>query len=198
MQRAAAKGPYYLDIDEALATTAITAFRSKWDAVPSLWRALENAVRAAIQDPHVKYRVGYLTFIADGAWLLVKLPSGRLLTYARPTIREELMPWNKMKDVIYAEGENSLTKKWEEYSLWGGFMTENFTQAVARDVMADRMPALEQAGILPVLSVHDEIVAEVTGEEQFHQMERIMSIVPTWATGLPIALEGWIGDRYQK
>jgi len=78
---------------------------------------------------------------------------------------------------------------------------------VARDIMADAMLRVEKDGYPVVLTVHDSIMSEVTpqrieqGSESWpshslgHFVAR-MTLVPEWAKGLPIAAEGWEGDRW--
>jgi DNA polymerase bacteriophage-type len=59
------------------------------------------------------------------------------------------------------------------------------------------MLRLEAAGYRIVVHIHDEIVAEVPADfgsvEEFSQ---IMTVLPTWAEGLPIAVKAWVGQRF--
>lgn len=72
-------------------------------------------------------------------------------------------------------------------------------QAVARDLFAAAMPRLEAAGYPIVLHVHDEIVAEVPkdfgGVEDF---KRMITALPDWAKGLPLAAKGDVRERFCK
>lgn len=51
-----------------------------------------------------------------------------------------------------------------------------------------------------VLHIHDEIIAECPADQEgsLELMTKIMTTVPDWAPGLPLATEGWEGDRYEK
>lgn len=74
---------------------------------------------------------------------------------------------------------------------------ENITQAVARDVLAEALTRLDAAGWPIILHIHDEVVAE-TPPGGLPDYLALMSQVPAWAAGLPIAVEGWQGLSYRK
>jgi DNA polymerase len=85
---------------------------------------------------------------------------------------------------------------------------ENIVQATARDVMTDamiRMQAISPKARL-IMTVHDELVYEIhkdclvnlCPDQTLKYLEEIISKVPSWASGLPIAVEGWHGRRYRK
>ena len=72
---------------------------------------------------------------------------------------------------------------------------------MARDLLADAMLRVERAGFPPILTVHDEVVCEVGGSTTEYGMDEfmeLMQIVPSWAKGLPLKAEGWVGRRYRK
>lgn len=73
-------------------------------------------------------------------------------------------------------------------------------QAIARDIMADAMLRCEEGGIYPpVLSVHDELIAEADeGVGDVKEFESLLMQVPSWAPGCPIAAEGYRTIRYRK
>ena len=76
---------------------------------------------------------------------------------------------------------------------------ENVVQAFCRDLMAESMLRVEAAGYPVVLSVHDEVVCEVS--EHWGDLEEFLALVaevPPWSSGLPVKAEGWRGRRYRK
>jgi len=97
-------------------------------------------------------------------------------------------------------GTNQYTRKWERISTYGGKLAENVTQAVARDVFAANLPAMESAGYVPVLLVHDEAVTETYDAPCFDAqgLVDIMTRAPAWAEGLPLAAAGYETRRYRK
>jgi DNA polymerase len=88
----------------------------------------------------------------------------------------------------------------------GGKLTENITQAVARDVLFDlmlRIEALTAKGWpgRTVLHVHDEVVLEVpkkSAQQVLDDTLGLMEIAPDWAPGLPVKGAGEIMERYGK
>src|SRR5690606_10535552 len=78
---------------------------------------------------------------------------------------------------------------------YGGRLTENVTQAVARDVLAEALIRLDSNGHRVVGHVHDEVIVEGTDVDE---VTRLMTVSPDWAEGLPIDAEGFTCDRYRK
>jgi len=169
------------------------AWRDAHPATVALWKAAGESVRAAIQNPGESFPIGqHLKARRDGAWLRIRLPSGRYLCYLNPAIDDD-------NSITYM-GTNQYTRKWERLKTYGGKLIENATQAFARDILAYNMPAIEKAGYQIVLSVHDELLTEVPDTDEFNvdELSRMMSTAPHWAPGIPLAAAGFETKRYRK
>jgi DNA polymerase len=79
-------------------------------------------------------------------------------------------------------------------------IVHNCTQAVARDVLAHNMPAMEEAGYEIVLTVHDEAVTETPDTDDYSSdvLSEILATNPPWAVGLPLAAAGFETYAYKK
>lgn len=167
------------------------AWREAHPATSRLWRELQLAMAGAVENDDEVFLAGeFLSFRRRGQWTLLQLPSGRSICY--PAARCD-------QGLSYA-GVNQFTRKWERVGTYSGKLSENATQAVARDVLAHGMLAAEKAGYRIVLSVHDELIAEVPDSDEFTaaRLANIMSMPPVWAEGLPLAAAGFETDRYMK
>ena len=92
-------------------------------------------------------------------------------------------------------------KRGARVNIWGGVIAENITQAVCRDILTDRMQALETAGLPVRLHVHDEAVSEVSAKSaktKQKTFDKILNTAPAWATGFPLKTESEITERYHK
>ena len=186
-------------LTEDQAKTVVQLYRNTNANIVGFWGHLNRAAINAVKNPGSVQAVGDIKYTSRGGYLWCVLPSKRPLAYAKPRIVERETPWGSTNEAVSFEGLDSFTKKWERHDLYGGLLAENVTQAVARDIMADAMIRLEKAGYPLILSVHDEIVAEVPdGFGSVAEFESLMCQVPQWAEGCPIDAEGWEGERYRK
>lgn len=145
-----------------------------------------------------------ITYFMRGDALYCRLPSGRLLTYHNPRLTPSTREWAPDDLELSYMGWNTNPKMgplgWVRMKTYGGKLTENVVQAVARDILAYAMIQLTKAGYPIVLHVHDEIVAEILKTYgSIEEFERIMSTMPWWCVGWPVkASGGWRGRRYRK
>ena len=173
-----------------------------WDPDYTELYGLEGAAIAAIQNPGQCYAYRSISYGVRDDVLYCRLPSGRNLAYHRPRLSPSDR-WEGQLSISF-EGYNSNPKTgpigWIRMHTYGGRLTENVVQGIARDFMRDAVLRLEPAGYPIVLRVHDELVAEVPENwGSIPEFERIMSECPTWAPDWPIrASGGWRAKRYRK
>jgi len=167
-------------------------WRDGHPATIALWHAASNAAKAAVLHPGTVHKAGRLEFDRKGAWLRLRLPSGRYLLYPNPKVDET-------GTLSYAAW-NVYRRAWCHEPTYGGKLIENGTQGLARDVMAYAMPEAELAGYPIVLTVHDELVTEPEDSDEFTAagLSEILSTPPAWAQGLPLAAKGFETQRYRK
>lgn len=196
-----------LEIDEiewVASETCKLAWRARHPATEKFWYALGNAAKQAIKNPGQVFTVGPLIKLRvvshwGQKWLVVKLPSGRFLTYFEPHIigtgRDETIAyWGD------AAEEGKTTRQWVRNFTHGGKMTGNCCQTIARDILAPAAAVAEQRGYLPILSVHDEVLTETPDTDRYSAggLVEILSAGAPWTEGLPLAAAGFETYRYKK
>lgn len=189
------------EIESRIAEVAVKAYRSAHQPVVKLWDNIHRASIAAVQNPGKRYTINRTIWFCKDDFLWCELPSGRKLAYAKPSVQFEKTPWGDMRPCLYHYGVNSMSRKWERQKTYGGRLTENVVQAIARDFMAEAMLRIESKKAWKiVLSVHDELIAQrnINSHYGIKDFENLMSELPYWGTGCPIKVEGWTGIRYRK
>ncbi|MFC3243256.1 DNA polymerase [Gordonia humi] len=176
-------GPATLRAQGAVGTDAeIKALAKAWKQarrpVTRLWRDLERGLSC-----RVRRLRGVAMVRGDARSRELVLPSGRTLRYAR--VRE-----TGTGDYIYDKPHGGIGK------LWGGTLTNNLCQAVARDLLVEALLRLDDAGYTVVGHVHDEVILE--GHHDVDLIVKTMCQLPRWAAGLPLAAEGYHCNRYRK
>lgn len=187
---------YRLKLTEEQSIDAVKSYRDANFTVPELWKLYEKAAVTAIETGRMVI-IKKCKFFVKNKFLWIELPSGRRLAYRSPRL-----VWRETdfgpRGTIEFMAVNSKTKKWGWERTWGGTLTENIVQAVARDIMMGAAVRLEKADYLFLLQVHDEGIAE-NEAGSVEEFTKIMCERPTWADKyLPIEAEGWSGERYRK
>lgn len=188
-------------IPDELAKRAVDAYRNTYSSVVSGWYAQESA---AVNTLTTKQDTicGRIRWKMDSrGTLLCQLPSGRCLSYPRAFLEYTDTPWGERKLTVHYYAVDSKTKRWGIERTYGGKITENITQAIARDILAAAMLRVESKGYPVIFSVHDEIVCEVPQGNETHSIQNwhlLLCQLPAWADGCPIKAECWKGPRYKK
>lgn len=178
-------------LDMGLSEDELPGLVKAWrKANPHIVRFWYDVEAAAIEALRYKKPVGLqygLKFIPESGILFLQLPSGRRLAYVRPKI-----------EVDERFGKEGMTYESDgtRIKTYGGKLTENIVQAVARDCLAEALRRLDERGYTIVAHVHDEIIAE--GDQDIKEMEAIMSEPIPWAPGLPLRADGFETEFYRK
>ena len=160
--------------------------------IASYWRTLNRAIVAAYDQPGKTIDCRLVKIRRDGAWMRIKLPSGRSLCYPSFNIDD--------KEKMSFMGVNQYSRQWSRIGTYSEKVYENICQAVARDVMAWAMPRIEAAEYEIVLSVHDELITEPWNNKDFSEAElsALLAAGEVWTEGLPLAAAGFETYRYRK
>lgn len=152
------------------AKTIVNDFRSTNQGIVKLWNRLHADCKiAAMRKQNLD----------------VELPSGRVMTYWNPIVKGKQMLVQLEKGAAHR-------------SLYGGKMTENLVQAVARDVLVDGLLRLHDAGFPWLFHVHDECIHEVPEDTTAEEMNAIICQTPDWLEGCPIGASTIFSQHYFK
>lgn len=184
-------------LDMGLKEDELPDIISSWrDANPEIvkfWYAVEKAAIETVKD-HTDRTVGRIGFHFSANTLWIVLPSGRRLAYIKPKLQPNR--FGRMALTFEGLGANN---KWTRGETYSGKLTENITQATARDLLAEAMRRMELAGLGIVGHVHDEVILEVPkGQYTVDDVCNIMNQNPAWADGLPLSSAGYTGNYYFK
>ena len=153
--------------------------------------------RDLIDGPKIK--AGMITWYVLGGFLCCELPSGRLIRYRDPSVKMGKTAWGSNSPSLRYMSMIQPGNRWGSTSTYGGKIVENITQGVARDVMADAMLRADKSIYKVIMTIHDEMVAEVPqGEGSLEEFEELMSETEEWAKGCPITAEAERYARYRK
>lgn len=189
-----------VDIDVTFAEEVVATYRNKYSKVKSFWYETEESAIEAVYHPNITIHQDRLSWLRQGNFLFCTLPSGRRLAYPYSQVRDKETPWGDMRPELTFMGVDMYSHQWKRQHTYGGKLVENVVQAVSRDLMAHALQACEDSQTyLPILSVHDEVIAEAEiGLGSVKDFETLLITTPSWAQGCPLAVEGWAGTRYRK
>ena len=185
-----AMGADSLGLSDAELKQIVTDWREASPHITELWWAVDRAVKKAIKEKTAT-ETHRLKFSYEAGFLFIQLPSGRRLAYAKPRIGENRFGG---ESVTYM-GINT-QKKWDRLETFGGKLTENICQSIARDLLMYSMQTLSQCFI--VAHVHDEMIIEASKNMSLEEVCQQMARTPKWAEGLILRADGYECEFYKK
>lgn len=200
------------------------AYRTANKCINDLRHEIDRATKTAIKEPGTVFDVARCRIWATSSFLIIiQLPSGRRLLYAKARIEEEAHFDFETGKESFREYISYLTargKGWVREKAWGGLFIENIVQAIANDVLRaairlvhldalsvpkvrSYLELVEGSGTAIALHVHDELALDVPVGS--YPVARLISKMTTelieanyWMRGLPLAAKGWCGPTYKK
>lgn len=194
-----AMGALNMGLAEEELPDIVQRWRSANPRIRDLWYAVEQAALTTMQTAQPQGIYG-LIFRYEGdlvygqSFLTVQLPSGRKLFYPKPFLQEN--QFGKMAIHYYTVGQQ--TRKWEVASTYGGKMTENIVQAIARDCLAETLKRIDRMGLQVVFHVHDEVIIDAPVAITVDEICDLMAEPILWAPGLILKGAGFESDYYMK
>jgi hypothetical protein len=184
------------DIGEAEAKRIVYLYRDTYPMIQELWTRCDTAL-ADMVSSQAGAIGGFIAYDPNG----IVLPNGMVLQYH--ALRGTLDGFEYISDarVFRKFIESKITEDTGGVSwtnIYGGKVTENVIQALARIVITEQMTAVGRYYHV-VFQVHDEIIIdadEADADNAQQVIERVMSQPPSWAPTLPVACESAIGDNY--
>ena len=194
-----AMGALQMGLTEEELPDIVQRWRQANPRIRDLWYAVEQAALTVMQTAQPQAIYG-LIFALEGdlvngqTFLTVQLPSGRKLFYPKPFLKEN--QFGKLAIHYYTVGQQ--TKKWEVTSTYGGKMTENIVQAVARDCLAVTLDRITDRGLQVVFHVHDEVIIDAPMDISVDDICGLMAEPIPWAPGLILKGAGFESSYYMK
>lgn len=197
-----AMGALNMGLTEEELPDIVNRWRTANSHIRDLWYDMDGAAVDVIQNGGCQRVHGlWLAREYDGTTgtcsFTITLPSGRKLYYNDPKIGENR--WGNPSITYMGVNDKN---KWGRIETYGGKLTENCVQAIARDCLAEAIERLEAAGFPIVFHVHDEVVIDIkpyaAHADMLDQVVQIMRQPPIWANDLPLNADGWVGDFFTK
>ena len=194
-----AMGGSKLGLTEDEEKEIVKLWRDSNPRIVKMWGIIEKAAISAIKTGksvtvHRGIQIG-----RRWGMLTITLPSGRTICYPRAVIETEYNDgWRGDHEIIEYEGLNQTTKKWGSIRTYGGKLTENIVQAVARDILGIVILRAREKGLPVVFHIHDEIIVEATPDQTLDQVEALFSEPIDWCKDLPLKGAGYSTPYYLK
>ncbi len=198
---------YGVSISDAHARKIVADWREANPRITDSWAELGQAAIDAVQHPGLIVPVlnNKVQYTCNGDFLWCRLPSGRIISYAAPTVGWKTKVLTIDDEVVELESFGlsywgSKNGRWLKLDLYGGAQCAHIVSGTARDLLVEAMFAVEAAGYPLILTIHDELLCETP--EGFGSVQEFENIIanskPDWARGLPLVSKAWKDVRYAK
>lgn len=177
----------------------VKMWRNSNPHIVKLWENVERAAISAIQTGNTVVVNRGIEISKKWGMLCIKLPSGRTICYPRAEVGVEKDDgWRGDHPIIEYEGLNQITKKWGKIRTYGGKLTENIIQAIARDILGTVILRAKSKDLNVVFHIHDEIIVEASKDQTLENVEALFSEPIEWCPGLPLKGAGYSTPYYLK
>lgn len=194
-----AMGAMDMGIPEEELPDIVDRWRAANPHIKALWYMIGDAAVKVMETAQPQDVRGLLTIALEGdviygqSFLTIQLPSGRKLYYPKPSLQE-----NRFGRPAVHYYAISASKKWGVESTYGGKLTENVVQAIARDCLAETLRRIEARGLQVVFHVHDEVIIDAPMDVTVEEICDLMAEPIPWAPGLILRGAGFENDYYMK
>jgi DNA polymerase I-like protein with 3'-5' exonuclease and polymerase domains len=177
-------------MSEADARRIVKIYRDTYPSIPILWATLEQQLGQSIS-PKAMFKWGPLLFTHER----IVLPNNMPIIY--PGLRADGGSTYRTGLVFDSKRKGARTPTVNH--LWGGIITENVTQALARIIATNAEIRIARAGLPTSHQAHDELIWVVRTEwlkKLIPGIENDMCTAVQWLPNLPIAVEIHHGPTY--
>lgn len=178
--------------------TVVRKWREASPHIVKLWADVENAAMNAVSGIPTTIKQKNLHFHVEDDALYIELPSGRHLVYLHPHLGQNRFGSDA---ILYTGlgGSKTTAGRWGTLETYGGKLSENLVQAIARDCLCAAMKRLTDAGYKICAHIHDEVILEMPeGKGSLDGAVRIMCQNEPWNEGLVMNADGFEAKYYQK
>lgn len=178
--------------------TVVRKWREASPHIVKLWADVENAAMNAVSGIPTTIKQKNLHFHVEDDALYIELPSGRHLVYLHPHLGKNRFGSDA---ILYTGlgGSKTTAGRWGTLETYGGKLSENLVQAIARDCLCAAMKRLTDAGYKICAHIHDEVILEMPeGKGSLDGAVRIMCQNEPWNEGLVMNADGFEARYYQK
>ena len=191
-----AMGALRMGLTEEELPDIVNRWRAANPRIVQLWADIGDAAIVCVQECSPRSPVNGLLFemtkVHETPALAIQLPNERKLFYLDPQILDGgkfNTPSLHYRDAK-SGGNMVLTP------TFGGKLTENIIQAIARDCLCETLLKLEKLGYRAVLHVHDEVVIEAPIGSALEPVLEVMAEPIPWAPGLILRGAGFVTNNY--